>query len=572
MKKITKSICLGMACIMLFFSVTACGEKTKNREIITLEDNGALITNPNMGWNFAYYSNTKTQFNQHLSKNDYLDEFPCDVIFMRIGWNYWEPEEGKYDWEYFENIMKDWWAQGKRTVLGWVVTHPGDQNTPLWVKEAGAEGKTYYWDKKVLEFTSKGPVYDEEIYNPSSQRYAPEYYLSYSEYDLNGNGILDNGEKDLNGDGYLDTTYQSGQIYTGSTSEAIDWAQNLIHDPNWNNGQEVKFELGTNDYRNLRPTWVVDYDDKIFLEKFENFLKAAAERYDDDPMVEVIDICSFGDWGEGHSAMTRSSHPTSATMKKHVDLFVKHFKNTSIVINDDAMQYGGGVLEYCMEKNVGIVDCSVSCNFSSPTDTVGNTGNTDVTDMFWKDQPIMLENHFGNPPTEALWTSVNECHASYARIHCDPSRYLQTEWADMITLRLGYRLTFTEVTVPELKMGQEAEITFRVKNTGAAPCYKGGNPTFYILDSTGKICCEAISDFDVKDLEVADTAEDAIAKTGTATMKLPKKFYENQDGIYYLAVAVTVDGEPIYNLPLDNADENGRKLYKIGTFKIGEVF
>ena len=188
MKKITKSICLGMACIMLFFSVTACGEKTKNREIITLEDNGALITNPNMGWNFAYYSNTKTQFNQHLSKNDYLDEFPCDVIFMRIGWNYWEPEEGKYDWEYFENIMKDWWAQGKRTVLGWVVTHPGDQNTPLWVKEAGAEGKTYYWDKKVLEFTSKGPVYDEEIYNPSSQRYAPEYYLSYSEYDLNGNG------------------------------------------------------------------------------------------------------------------------------------------------------------------------------------------------------------------------------------------------------------------------------------------------------------------------------------------------------------------------------------------------
>ena len=572
MRNWKKRILSGVLCALMLCSLTACGLSNKDTKVITLEDNGALITNPNMGWNFAYFSNTKTQFNQYLGSNDYLDEFPCDLIFMRIGWCYWEPVEGEYNWEYFDNIMKGWWDQGKRAILGFVVTHPGDQNTPLWVKEAGAEGKTYYWDKKVLEYTSEGVIYDEEIYDPKSPRYNPEYYLSISDYDANGNGILDPGETDLNGDGYLDTTYQAEQGYFAGTSETQDWAQNLIHDPAWNNGEEVRMEPGTDDYRNLRPTWVVNYDDKVFLEKLENFLKAAAEHYDNNPLVEVIDICTFGDWGEGNVVMTRKSRPTPSAVKKHIDLHQKYFKNTTVVINDDAMQYGGGILDYAIEAGVGVVDDSVSCSFSSPTDTVGNTGNVDVTDMFWKEKTVMLENHFANAPTEALWISVNECHASYARIHADPARYLQTEWVDMITLRLGYRLTFTEVTVSELNMGKEVEFTFRIKNTGAAPCYQGGNPTFYIVDSTGRICCEAISDFDVKDLEVADTAEEAIAQTGKATMKLPKQFYEDQDGTYYIAVAVTVDGEPCYNLPLDNKDENGRKLYNIGTFKIGEGF
>ena len=569
-------IAAAVASFLIAFSGAGCS--SPNFTKIELKDNGALLTNPNMGWNFAYYSNTFTEFNQYLGEGDYLDNYPCDILFMRVGWRYWQPEEEKYDWERFEEILRPWWEKGKRVVLGWVVTHPGDQNTPLWVKDAGASGNTYYWDKKVLEVddagytvkTEKGEtVYDEELYDEESERYAPEYYLSYSEYDTNKNGRLDEGEKDPNGDGWLDATWQSQQNFYGSTTESVDWALNEACDPDWNNGNPVDSE----DYKNFRPTWVVDYNDPVFLEKFNGFLAAAAARYDNDPRVEVVDICSLGDWGEGHSAYTRLNKFSRAAIQKHINMFATQFKNTQIVANDDLEQYyGAGFSEYCVERGVGVVDCSVACTFSSPNDLVGNVGNTAVTDLFWREEAVMLENHFANPPTEALLDSVNQCHASYARIHYDPAAYLATEWADKITLRLGYRLTFTGVEVSELKMGTTATIKYTLKNTGAAPCYQGGNPTFYILDSTGRVCCKATDDFDVKDLKVAQSVEKTPEYTGELTMKLPDKFYEDQTGRYYLAVAVTYDGEACYNLPLDNQDENGRKMYKIAKFTIGEVY
>ncbi len=581
MKKSVKIAALLSACV-LCSSLVGCNVTTSTITTrIELKDNQALLTNPNMGWNFAYYSNTFTEFNQYLGENDYLDNFPCDLLFMRVGWSYWQPQENEYDWERFEDILEPWWEQGKRVVLGWVVTHPGDQNTPLWVKDAGAQGKTYYWDRKIKtefvddagyaieEVEGGGTVYETEMYDTESESYAPEYYFSYSEYDLNGNGRLDENEEDPNGDGLLDATWQSQQNFYGSTTESVAWALNESGDPAWNNGNQVDRA----DWQNFRPTWVVDYADEIFLEKFNAFLSAAAERYDDNPLVEVIDVCSLGDWGEGHSAFTRLNKFNRATINKHVDMFVTNFQNTQIVVNDDLEQYyGDGFSEYCVERGVGVVDCSVACSFSSPNDLVGNIGNTAVTDLFWREEAVMLENHFANPPTEALLDSVNQCHASYARIHYDPAAYLATAWADKITLRLGYRLAFKEVGFSALQMGSNVTIEYTMQNLGAAPCYQGGKPTFYILDSTGQICCEASDDFDVKDLKVAQSVEKTPEYTGSLTMKLPDKFYEDQTGRYYLAVGVEYDGKPYYNLPLDNQDENGRKLYKIATFTIGEVY
>ena len=77
MKRLIKALAILLA-LVFCFSLVSCSKK--DYTTVTLEDNGALITNPNMGWNFAYYSNTFTEFNQYLGNNDYLDEFPCDVL------------------------------------------------------------------------------------------------------------------------------------------------------------------------------------------------------------------------------------------------------------------------------------------------------------------------------------------------------------------------------------------------------------------------------------------------------------------------------------------------------------
>ena len=42
-----------------------------------------------------------------------------------------------------------------------------------------------------------------------------------------------------------------------------------------------------------------EFDDPIYLEKLENFLKAAGERYGNNPNVAFIDVGTYGMWGKG---------------------------------------------------------------------------------------------------------------------------------------------------------------------------------------------------------------------------------------------------------------------------------
>ena len=144
-----------MAGLMLF-SASACGGVAKDKngndgedmEIFydynkKMSDNGALITNPGMGWDFGYYANSLTNFGSTLKPDDYLDEFPCDICYFRLGWSDIEPEKGQYRWDLIDDVADKWIARGKRIAFRICCVFPGHQDTPLWVKDMGAEGVEY---------------------------------------------------------------------------------------------------------------------------------------------------------------------------------------------------------------------------------------------------------------------------------------------------------------------------------------------------------------------------------------------------------------------------------------------
>jgi len=81
-----------------------------------------------------------------------------------------------------------------------------------------------------------------------------------------------------------------------------------------------------------RATWEPHYDNPLFLEKLGRFLAAAARRYDGNPDVAFVDIGSIGIWGEGNPCSRK--YPLSM-YKTHIDLHVKHFRNTLLVGQDD---------------------------------------------------------------------------------------------------------------------------------------------------------------------------------------------------------------------------------------------
>jgi len=81
--------------------------------------------------------------------------------------------------------------------------------------------------------------------------------------------------------------------------------------------------------------WEPVFDDPVYLEKLENFLRAFAKRYDGKPGLRYVDVGSIGDWGEGHTSSGSKIEYDYNQRKVHVDLYCKYFRKTQIVISDD---------------------------------------------------------------------------------------------------------------------------------------------------------------------------------------------------------------------------------------------
>ena len=81
--------------------------------------------------------------------------------------------------------------------------------------------------------------------------------------------------------------------------------------------------------------WEPAYDDPVFLAKLEKFIAAFAARYDGKPWLRYVDIGSFGDWGEGHTSSGSGRKYNYDSLKPHVDIHLKYFRKTQLVISDD---------------------------------------------------------------------------------------------------------------------------------------------------------------------------------------------------------------------------------------------
>ncbi len=325
------------------------------------------------------------------------------------------------------------------------------------------------------------------------------------------------------------------------------------------------------------PLWEPDYNDPVFLEKLDGFLAAAAARYDGNPNVAFIDVGSFGVWGEGHTfASTRLQYPPEV-VKKHVDLYAKHFKKTLLAANDDFSFQGEALIEYARAKGMTLRDDSI-CVQPPPNSWF----HAELAQAFWPTLPVILEHeHYGSSKQRGAWgdgslllKSVEEYHASYMSIHWWPRIELEEnrEIIDKINRRMGYRLQLREASFPrEVCLGEPFTVETMWANAGVAPCYPGGFVGFALKDDQGGIVAAfADESFDVRDLEVGPPGE-APARKVVSRLTVAEKIYgfapAAEPGTYDLYVSVGGrDATPVIALPYD--DDDGRRRYRIGTMVV----
>ena len=320
------------------------------------------------------------------------------------------------------------------------------------------------------------------------------------------------------------------------------------------------------------PFWEPDYDDPVFLEKHERFVAAAAARYDGNPHVAFVDVGSFGVWGEGHTfASTRKQYPAEV-VKKHIDLYARHFKKTLIAANDDFSFQGEETIAYARE--LGMTLCDDSILVQPPPNSYYHA---DMAQEFWPHVPVILEHeHYQPSVNRGAWhrdiflRAIEEYHASYMCIHWFPREFLEKEQEliDQVNLRLGYRLQLREVSWPSnCTLGDRVIFQSTWANAGVAPCYPGGFVAFTLKDEKGGIVAVFVNEsFDVGSLDVAkpgESPEQHIQSTHGFAPNMPTGSFD-----LFVSIGDRM-GTPIIALPLANPD--GYRRYKLGRIEVTDI-
>ena len=251
--------------------------------------------------------------------------------------------------------------------------------------------------------------------------------------------------------------------------------------------------------------WEPDFADPVFLGKLENFLQAFAARYDGKPWLRYVDIGSIGDLGEGH---THSGSRTSygyEIRKKHIDLHLKHFTKSQLVITDDFI-YSVADLEdrqrlhqYVIDQGIAYRDDSILVNgYISGHTKTWTVRSPEFFAASYRETPVVFElEHYSSVTRLGNWTAepgssvarygggkrgpdyfrgaLDLLHATYIGYH----GYADQWWKDNAALsnellnRCGYWYFLHNVsTTHHPKRGAKLTITAEWSNRGVAPAYR----------------------------------------------------------------------------------------------------
>lgn len=358
----------------------------------------------------------------------------------------------------------------------------------------------------------------------------------------------------------------------------IPWAT-----PKWvyEAGAQGNFFIPAEGIKENGSHWEPEFDDPIFLEKLDKFLAELAKRYDGNPEVAFIDIGSLGVWGEGHVWHSTKKHISPESIKKHIDLHVKHFKNTIIALNDDIVTNGQKfdvlpeekkeILNYAIEKGLTLRDDSIlvqggeNAYFSER-----------LSEYFWKNKPIILESaHYGYAKSVGIWEdgskylqAVEDYHASYVSIHHWPREFLQEnkELIKRINLQLGYRILPVEIKWQKNVKVSDAiwKISYCWINKGVAPCYQDLYPIITWKDEKGGIVAVFTdTNFNLRQLYGGNPENPEVIKKEN-TFYLPIFMKEGKYSVHISAGSIT--GTPLIKMPLKNTEED--KQYLIGEVNV----
>jgi hypothetical protein len=308
---------------LLFSNSTSCNLVAQRTDLVCKWDSIRPLVNPDKGW---YHHMLDNGISKYLIQDEKdLTGFPgMDHLYLRLAWAYLEPEEGKFDWSYIDDIVEKYVPMGYNISFRISCKETGTAPGSVPVEINGIRYATPYW---VVKAGAKGIE-------------RPEF---------------------------------------GSAS------------------------------------WTPVWDDPVFLEKLDNFHKAFAEKYDGKPWVRYVDVGSIGDWGEGHTWSSTRIPPTLNEVKTHINLYLKHYKNTQLIVTDDLLASTKSekekkeLLNYALENGFSLRDDSPMVQGYMQNDLgTWTVRHPEFFTEVYKIRPTVFElEHYGKVKSNGYWPGKN---------------------------------------------------------------------------------------------------------------------------------------------------------------------
>jgi hypothetical protein len=253
-----------------------------------------------------------------------------------------------------------------------------------------------------------------------------------------------------------------------------------------------------------------DYGDPIYLEKLGAFMELAGKKFNGDPRLELIDVGTFGTWGEGHTFRGSNRVYSAEVLRTHIDLHVKNFPNTVILLNDDHINHGWDrgekenfeLLDYARSLGLGLQDDSIcvhSCSLDFGYDTLRTPW---MFDLFWENAPILLEfEHYDHVAPEIFKSGIPfldammRTHATFAGFHGYPRPWLTREpyLTAYCANRLGYWYFVNGVEASMIKANVPNTIYLWVENRGFGLCYRNYALRLVLKGADGSLHAETLN-------------------------------------------------------------------------------
>lgn len=211
--------------------------------------------------------------------------------------------------------------------------------------------------------------------------------------------------------------------------------------------------------------------DPRFMELFLRAVRALGKRFDADPVLDAVDICLPGAWGEGHKLNLYPAELFSQIM----DTYLEAFPTTQLMTQVGRPE----LIAYAAKRGRAVGWRGDGLGEPKHLHEMYPPRIAKITDQ-WKSAPVSFESYWWMGEWMRQGWNLDEIieitlswHISTFNPKSMPIPYEWQEKVDKWIAKMGYHFVIDRFTCPQnAAPGKTADVGLAVENAGVAPIYK----------------------------------------------------------------------------------------------------